>query len=402
MNRTLGMDELQATKQRIGPLQHLDLTDYSFVEAHWRLGEAVGPQARAILHRKLSSLSATQVGESLTLVRQFQSALQARLELLSTPIPVGALLAEYVQCLRAWAEGADLAAAASALETQDSGGDSFTVMDLALLLQHDNVGCQTGVYRAADGTILLWHTEEDVEEKPGSRFDAVRIATFRDEPRCLGAFIYPDLLPGPAYCWRDDGYVQAVDGLILNPYTGSDGLLANIATWITWRLGGSIQDVIEALGPFHDGYAILGTYPEGSQVTAVKVEFVGELCHSEILDTNPGSYLFQVNAFSEAGATIARTYEALSPEDRRSFAGRVRRTIQAVGTFSPSEVGSSHCLRLLASRLGGPNAYANSDVKSYLIARVYPTWTELWIGAGPAFKTDELEHFNLSSSGGES
>jgi hypothetical protein len=49
-------------------------------------------------------------------------------------------------------------------------------IDLAMFLQNDCTGCQTGMYRAQDGSVVLWHTEEDVEDEPGSGFDLLRIA----------------------------------------------------------------------------------------------------------------------------------------------------------------------------------------------------------------------------------
>jgi hypothetical protein len=45
-------------------------------------------------------------------------------------------------------------------------------------------------------------------------------------------------------------------------------------------------------------------------------------------------------------------------------------------------------LNMLTSRACGKWAYANQHVKDYFICHQTPTETELWLGAGPAFKND--------------
>jgi hypothetical protein len=263
--------------------------------------------------------------------------------------------------------------------------------DLALFLQNDNLGCQTGVYREREGAVLLWHTEEDVQEA-GSRFDKPRIATFRTgDGRRMSAFIYPDLLPGPAYCWRSDGFIQAVDSLPLKPAPEAS-VLANIATWVTLRLGKAVapEAVIDALGPFVDGYALSVVQEQRGQVLADKIEFAGDQYLLSSLDDEPGCFLFQVNIFSDKEADVATTYEDIHPHHRQTLEGRVTRTSRAIQRFTPSNNTATSFFRLLASRLGNDYSYANEDVKSYLIGRISATDMEIRIGSGPALKGDQL------------
>ncbi len=77
-------------------------------------------------------------------------------------------------------DGLDLAQYSHpALNASVTCGGPLAPYELALVLQHDNVGCQTGMYRYASGGVQLWHTEEDVDRKSGSRFDQLRVARFQ-------------------------------------------------------------------------------------------------------------------------------------------------------------------------------------------------------------------------------
>jgi hypothetical protein len=211
-------------------------------------------------------------------------------------------LQEYVDCLAAWADGVGLD---EFKHPELTFHRLLCPIDLAFFLQHDSTGCQTGVYRQGDGSVILWHTEEDVEVEHGSGFDQLRLAAFNvgddQHPIILYAFIYPDLLPGPAFGWRSDGYVQAVDTLHTRMFPDQQsGILANIATWLTLRLGPDYDPgmVIENMAPYYDSYALNAAFVQGGKVLAEKFEFAADQIFSEVLDELPGSYLFQVNIFS--------------------------------------------------------------------------------------------------------
>jgi hypothetical protein len=237
--------------------------------------------------------------------------------------------------------------------------------------------------------VLLWHTEEDVHEA-GSRFDKLRVATFRvDEQHQMSAFIYPDLLPGPAYCWRSDHFIQAVDSLPLRPAPGAF-MLANIATWVTLRLGQAVRPevVIAALAPFVDGYALTVVQEKEGEISASKIEFAGDQFLVSPLGHEPGSFLFQVNLCSNKEAALAAAYDAVEADHRQTLESRITRTARAIGKFKPRGQASLHFFRLLASRLGGDYAYANEDVKSYFIGRISRSGLEIQLEAGPALKED--------------
>ena len=393
MTKFVPISQLRASKERLGPIDFLDFGELDLVAAHRRLGEEVKEQAQKILLRKLDRLDKPEFVERLRLARQGRGALAEKLHAPYIDPRIRRALGEYLDCLSVWTAGAELGRVQHPL-LSDLRVDGLPVLagDLALFLQNDNLGCQTGVYREEGGAVILWHTEEDVQET-GSRFDKPRIATFRtgDGPE-MSAFIYPDLLPGPAYCWRSDGFIQAVDSLPLKPAPEAY-VLANIATWITLRLGKAValEAVIEALGPFVDGYALTVVQEKGGEVLADKIEFAGDDYLFSPLENEPGCFLFQVNIFSDKAATVAATYENIHPDHRQTLEGRITRTSRAIQRFTPSNNTATSFFRLMASRLGNDYGYANEDVKSYFIGRITPTGMELHIGAGPALKQDQLK-----------
>lgn len=396
MTKLTPVKQLHACKQRLGEIVFLEFETPDLIVAHQKLGEEVKLQAQKILRGKLDKLNSEQFVEKVKLVRQCEIAIKKKL--LSTTIDdrIRCALDEYLNCLLAWSHGAQL----SSLQHQLLNGlvvdeKPISALDLALLLQNDNTGCQTGVYKEQDGSVILWHTEEDVKEEAGDdRFDKLRIVTFRIERKEgieeISAFVYPDLLPGPAYGWRSDNFVQVVDALHLKSQPQNGNMLANIATWITLRLGKEVepQEVIEALGPFLDGYAIIVVKEKSGQIFGNKIEFAGDQKLITFLADNPGSFLFQVNVFSEKEGATATVYEDINPEVRKFYEGRIYRTERAVNKVKKA-TSAHHCLfKLLSSRAGGDYAYANEDVKSYFVGKVSSYGMELWLGEGPALSGD--------------
>lgn len=392
MTKFVPISQLRASKERLGPIDFLDFREWDLVTAHRKLGEVVKEQAQTILLRKLDRLDKAEFVERIRLARQGRGALVEKLHAPYIDPGIRRALGEYMDCLSVWTAGAELGKIHHKL-LSGPGVDGLPVLagDLALFLQNDNLGCQTGVYRENGGAVILWHTEEDVQEA-GSRFDKPRIATFRTaDGRQMSAFIYPDLLPGPAYCWRSDGFIQAVDSLPLKPAPEAY-VLANIATWVTLRLGKAIapEAVIEALGPFVDGYALTVVQEKGGKVLADKIEFAGDQYLLSPLENEPGCFLFQVNIFSDKEADVAAAYEDIHPNHRQKLEGRVTRTSRVLRRLTPSNNTTIAFFRLMASRLGNDYGYANEDVKSYFMGRISPTGMELHIGAGPALKGDQL------------
>jgi hypothetical protein len=390
----------QELKSRLGPIQFLDLTRYDLAEAHRELGKQVNQQVWKTLDRRLMDIEPGRLATRVSQARDCWINLQECARHRNVPELLRMVISDYMQCLQAWVDGLDLAHYSHpALNAGGTGGSQLEPFELGLVLQHDNVGCQTGLYRYAAGNVQLWHTEEDADRKSGSRFDRLRVASFqlgsgnRDER--FHAFIYPDLLPGPAFGWRNDGYVQAVDTLLMqNPPQVRNGILANIVCWLALRLGISIDtaDMLEYLQPFLDGYAMNLCWPENQSVKAVRCEFAGDRVITSRLPETPGSFSFQVNVFSDRGDASLLEMEALPERTMQVMTKRVDRTVQALDRHKAiskkATIQPGRFFRLITSRAGGEWAYANKNVKAYFLCQVKPKEIEIWLGAGPAGRED--------------
>lgn len=331
-------EDLLTAKNRLGQLCFIEFHGMDIVTAHAKLGEQVRSQVHKILARKLESMNPEQIVDAIRLIRSCRTQLGEKSLSSQVDSRIRAAIVEYLECLSSWARGLELEKFTyDRIKGFLVDGEPLSPDDLALFMQNDSVGCQTGVYRDKDGSIILWHTEEDAEDEPFSRFDKVRIASFRlvdgDEVECINAFIYPDLLPGPAFNWRDSDVVQAVDTLFVKQNAQNGSMLANVASWITMRLGNKVdpREIIEVLGPFFDGYALTIVGRRTSQeISAQKLEFAGDLILQADLASEPGCYLFQANVFSRRDEAIAGRYEDIDADYRANFENRVSRTKGAI------------------------------------------------------------------------
>jgi hypothetical protein len=389
--------ELQAVKDRLGGFTFLDFTGYDLQTAHRHLGKHVRPQVHKILSQRLDRLNPTKFSLLLKQAQSCAELLTDKLADLRWDSVIHRALQEYVDCLTAWGDGAGLR---NFDHPALADHIPHCTLDLALFLQHDSSGCQTGMYRQADGSVILWHTEEDIEFDDGSGFDQLRLAAFNvgdeNDPVSMHAFIYPDLLPGPAFGWRSDGYAQAVDTLHTReiPFL-KGGMLANIATWITLRLGPGYDTarVIESLGPYFDGYALNVVSVQGGEVRAEKYEFAENHILPNFLGEQTGNYLFQVNIFSQDEPDWVKQVEELPASDHKLYIQRMKYTQEAIHNkdfLAGEAVDMCFFLKLISSRSGVKWPYANTDMKAYFILHQNTQETEIWLGHGPALPGDEF------------
>jgi hypothetical protein len=391
--------ELQAVKSSLGPIQHLDLTAYGVPEAHFHLGADVGARVALFLRKRLEGLGDREVENEIRLARGSWAEVERRRRSRDLHPTVRLALDEYARSLQAWAAGAGLADfARSDLGGLRVDGVPVGAEDLACLLQNELNGCQTGVFREDDSSVILWHTEEDREYPGIARFDKLRVASFRapgDGSRAFTGFIYPDLLPGPAFGWSGSSYAHAVDAFYLRPADGSAGLTANAVTWVCLYLAGAMttREIAQALAPFRDGYALSSVSRTGSGLQGDTTEFIAGTVHSTPLPGRPSSSLFKVN-FLSGTAAAASDLENIQPERRRVLERRVVRTGRALRALAQSEDRVSGFSRLLASRVGGEFAYANPSVKAHFLCRMAQAQTQIWVGPGPAIRED---HFFASA-----
>ena len=389
--------EIRALKRTLGGIETLDFSHTDMTSAHAGLGTLVRHQVHAYLSRTLDVLDESVLVDYIRGARDARHAIQARLHRVTLDQALKDALRDYLQCLAAWSEGCQLNSFQHAkLSGLQVDGLQTTAQDLAFLLQNEETGCQTGMLRDADGSVLLWHTEEDVEEPLGSRIDAVRLFTFRTSAgKRATSFIYPDLLPGPAFGWSQDTFLQAVDTLNVKSAAANSAVSSNLIAWLMLYLGidGDAAHLIQAMGPVRNGYAINTIRRSGQKVQASKIEFAGEQwVHSSLPDT-VGTYLFQVNIFSQRDSRIALHYEEVTPATKVQLERRVERTERALRLVSQLPEKLPALKRILASTAGGEFAYCNKDVKAYLICHCSAAEMIKWVGSGPALPDDVQEIF---------
>ena len=363
--------------------------------AHELLGEEVSYQAAVILRANLDRIDFETFLHELLYIRSCRCAIESQMTNNQLDGKIRQALSEYVDCLNGWARGAQLSTFHHKhVDHAREQGESVGAVELALLLQNDSAGCQSGACRGADGSTYLWHTEEDVDKQGQARFDKLRLASFSVQNgrrrAQLFSFIYPDLMPGPAFNWRSDGFVQLVDSLHVKHNHDGCRLLANIVTWISLRLGNqvSLAEIVASLAPYIDGYAILAAYQKDGRIHVEKVEFADDQIISTGLGRSEGDALLQVNVVSHKDSALARMVEELSPAARSMYEKRLQRTEKAIKGFSPSGDWPAFLRGLLASRTGGEDAYANLIVKAYFLAEMNTAALNLWAGNGPALPDD--------------
>ncbi|NLE46264.1 MAG: hypothetical protein GX620_16205 [Chloroflexi bacterium] len=394
--------ELRAIKTRLGAPIFLDLRALDWPAAHGEIGQAVRGQVQRILQRKLKAFSSGSLQHQIRVARGCLATIREKAASPSIPREIRQALAEYRACLEAWG--------LSALGSNASVGSSAAVVDgkpialdeLAMALQNDNLGCQTEALREEDGSVLFWHTEEDVEDEPGERFDKLRIAILRGETVDIATFIYPDLLPGPAFTWATDGWLQAVDALFLRGYPSTPLMLANVATWINIRLRQHVDPevVIRALMPFIDGYAMLVARPLDDAIVVTRYEFAHDVMITSELPPTPGSYLVQANVCSDRDSPLAVRCESLDHRARRDLEARTAMMERTTSQVMASSDRIASVLNLLSLREGGTLAYSNVDVKAYFLAQLKLSGHGAWIGAGPALLDDQPVMISIPESDG--
>lgn len=352
----------------------------SFPDAHGVLGRKLGPNIRQVAKSRAGAASA----EALAAQRVQAGAAIAHLGRVAagrgSPQAIRGAVEEYLGSLEAWADGAGLVAAA-----EGTGLAGWRPVEIALWLQDDNSGCVTGSLRRPDGGLVVWHTEEDTI----GFFDAPRVWEVEAGGISRAAFLYPYLLPGPAFGWSPE-QIQAIDSLHTRRPEGSC-CPSSAASWVVWRLGIEVEaeQVVKALAPFSDGTAIhqFRRGREGAAPERSIIEFGGTVhaVRREEAAADP-TFFLQANCVAASGAM--REAEDLPPEDRELYVSRLARLAELLRPDLAHATGPrpDDALRWLCdTEVGGEYAMSNVDVKAYLVAELSADGSmRLFVGAGPA------------------
>ena len=391
---------LKEAKQQLGQIHVLDCRHEEIITAHHRLGTDARDQIHKILAQRLNQSGGVEnAQQQIRRARKLHLALSARQNNPKLSQTVRSAVAQYMACLQSWAEGASLDGFAHSFIADAVDELPVSAMDLAVFLQEDEVGCQTGVLREQDGAAILWHTEEDYEDMPGQRFDKLRLFRFKTpQNKDICGFIYPDLLPGPTFGWHEGDYAQAVDSLHTRQVDDDNAILPNVFAWISLYLGKEMPHgtLAAELGPFAGGYSVTSVRQNGATTQVEKVDFANRAANICTLQETPAKYLFQTNIVNPTSPAVL-TEEHTTAEGRARNSTRIRRTTRLLKVIKNSNTALRHIFRMIRSRMGNEWAYSNPDVKGYFICKMGMDSTHCWVGAGPALPNDEPLHFVVGS-----
>ncbi len=391
-------------KRRLGSIEWQFLGSRDISRAHLLLGAEVKLQVKKVLDRKISQLSSEELVEAFDNASSCHDILQEKIVFNKSSQLLSCLLSHYVECLTMWARGAGLADYVNPKIFEINRGKMYPPLILGLLLQSEPIRCQTGIYRDSKDSITFWHTEEDEEQYPRMHFDKLRIFSFINNivgpETTVYSFIYPHLLPGPAFGWNTSGYIQAVDSLYLKPNIQREGLFSNIITWMTLFSGGRIPllEIVAELGPYLDGNVITCIYRTKIGAESERIEFAGSKHKFSKLGKEVGSHLYQANIFSDRNSDIAARYET----DDRQVLGFMEKRIRRTNRFfclDSKRISPEKVHKLLTSHYLDDSGYANTYVKAYLMGLTTSIRTSLWVGNGSAISGDCPIHIDFTTSG---
>ncbi len=365
------------------PMEVLYLPAHDLSFAHFQLGQQLAPIIQRMARKRLrATKQETFVSQILTTRRTLQYLTDRSQDTLLHPI-VRRTIHEYLIALSNWARGADLD---NRLEKRRTPNNQLiTGVELAMWLQDDNTGCQTGLVRRKDTSVLFWHTEEDTI----GYFDKPRLACFELREGCWYTFLYPYLLPGPAFGWHNN-YFQAIDSLSVQRDTSYRATYSSVASWIAWRLAGQVptEEIIRAVLPTHDACAINTVMLQENKVTAHNHVYGAYSLITRALPTAAGQHLFQTNLMQDTKGSLAKL-EDVKASERTKYCQRAERTAAALADANdPRDIEPTEVLQMLASKEGGSYAYANKDVKAHCVGVMSRSGLELYVAPDAAQRSD--------------
>lgn len=391
-------------KLRLGGLEIVEIRASSMEEAHEMLGHEVSDKAMEVLRGKIDGYSNYE---------DFQAEMEAMsivyyemIAKINSPETLELIregLKEYLACLDARSRGMGI----DTLENpflekyrveNENGDDAMVYRLVGLMSQNDNVGCQSGMVRKGN-KIMLWHTEEDYEEEKGQRMDKPRLVKFDINGEIKYSFIYPNLMPGPAFSFGNN-FFYSVDFNYVKE-NEDPSILANIGVWVAWRLTNRIppEEVIKNLSPFMDGYTLnyIWRSRDEEDFEAGKVEFGHGLTETYDLSDEP---LISVNKFDESSPLTE--IEEIDDEEKALYdkrKSRARRATNLIESMTKEGIGALENLRRMTGfrsrQHGGEAGMAVDFTKAHLVAEITKEGLYILVGAGPTIKDEELAIFDL-------
>lgn len=377
-------DKLTRISEHLGGFEYKHIFAQSIEDAHWQLGEYMKDDIRRILDKKTKSVSPDELMDQIVFVRKCRQFMADKMTDASVKPIIKTAFQEYFDSLSAWAKGADLDSYA-----KDAGLKGISGEDLAWLMQNDNVGCQTAMIFDGKDVYAL-HVEEDDEKRiKHPQLISFHIGSGKTAEH-LHFMAYPDLLFGSAFGWRKD-FAQFIDFLYLNNPDHA-GSLANTATWMTLRLGNSVnpKEVIDFLMPFADGYAFNYARVVDGKVTGEKYEVAQDQIRYTAQPQTKGSILYQNNIVYQPNTEMAAHLDP--PKDQREFVKRRLRIEKAVNIVNglkwTRKINFPKLLKVFSFVAGGDYAVASPRAKAHVGLHISEDGIDAYLGAGPGIRTE--------------
>lgn len=370
------IEQLRSMYQESGGISYQDIKAKNWIEAHFQLGQLFAGEINQIIANRFTEKD-FNFKFQVELANLCLSHLKSKLD----DPQIGELVNLYLNCLKSWADGC-------ALHVDNC---DLSKIELAVILQNDVVGCITTLIRNSDGDINLIHSEEDV----GGTIKKPTIINFiigEDDAELeeTSVFIYPSLLPGPAFSYSKK-MVMANDFLYVNHAIDYQNqkkpfCLVNVLTWCLF-IRQDYQEAeiyIQKLQPFMDGNALNLIDISGN--SAKTIEVAGDQFKIKNLPRSYKSYQVQVNIFNQSTSQICQSHERVDALKKSLLANRVK----TISKFleDNSNLPFPEIAYFQASREGGKFAPANEDVKATFLANVTKKNVDYKTIAGPLLKTD--------------
>src|SRR5690349_15972591 len=135
----MNKSDIKSIKRKLGNVQILDYRGLDIIDAHEKLGEAVGVQITRILENKIKDLGPDGLNRELRFAQQIIENLEEKSTSSDVHVLMQDAIRSYLSCIHSWAHGAALE-----MYIANKGWQrEVSPEQLAIMLQNENSGCQT-------------------------------------------------------------------------------------------------------------------------------------------------------------------------------------------------------------------------------------------------------------------
>lgn len=366
---------------KLDPLERDTITATSLENAHWQLGHYFKKNIHHYIKNIHLKKNSRVLNEELNKISKVKLWIQNKAENASSEKKqlLKKVTNSYFACLKAWTAGAQIGKLLKNKDPQQ-------IENFGLLLQNDNVGCQTSFIRYGED-ILIWHVEEDINHTvQRSQIVTFDIIDKKKTWEKISFFVYPHLLPSAGFAFTKN-YFQAIDFLSVNTGNLKVGSLANFLIWISFFYchDENPEELIKAFLPSLDGYALNYLKSHRNDVQAKKILFAGHKMDIEKLKINNFEYLYQNNFLLNKNNNVHRYF--FDPKNEiESYINKQRHFEDFYSTLNKSQDVSQLFLDLFKltvfyDSVDGKPDYIPNCIKSFVFGFFSPKKALYYIGS---------------------